>query len=194
MKKVLLVISLVALATLAAGPNCAWAGGLGPTIAAWSIEEADNDVGFGVKWEIDLGPRWDLEVRGAHLDGYTATIDGVDFALEIFPVDLGLAYNFNKDARVGPFVGFGVSYLLLDADATVAGEPASARVRDEFGFYGVAGVEVDLVANLPRIQTVDLRLHDEIVVRYRGEPVRLEGIRKTPRRRHLETCGSPRAG
>ena len=148
MKKVLLVISLVAFASLAAGPNCAWAGGLGPTIAAWSIEEADNDVGFGVKWEIDLGPRWDLEVRGAHLDGYTATIDGVDFALDIFPVDLGLAYNFNKDARVGPFVGFGVSYLLLDADATVAGEPASARVRDEFGFYGVAGVEVDLVANL----------------------------------------------
>ena len=142
MKKVLLVVSLVALATLTAGMGRAWAGGLGPTFALWSTEDADEDAGFGIKAEIDIGPRWDFEIRGAHLDGYTTTIGGVDFALDVFPVDLGLAYNFNREARVNPYVGFGVSYVLLDVVATLGGEPVNARVEDEFGFSAAVSLSI----------------------------------------------------
>lgn len=143
MKKVLLVIGLVALLT---GP--AWAGGLGPMISYWSTEDLDDDTGFGAKFEVDVNDNWDVELRGSQLEGYELRRGELFFELEAFPVDLGLAYNFNPGGTANGYLGFGGTYVLLDADTLRGDQVVSARMKDEFGFYVVAGLEVAMTSKL----------------------------------------------
>lgn len=136
MKKVLTVASLLALVALPA-----WAGGIGVTYSTWDTDEASDDQGGGIKIEIDAGKFVDLEVRTAWLESLLFSGQGEQFKLEAVPIDIGLAYDFEAGGKVQPFVGGGLSYVLLNAKVESL---APIEADDEAGYYVVAGLEGDI--------------------------------------------------
>lgn len=130
MKRLVLAVACALLAVPA------WAGSVGLMVSGWDTDEADQDVGLGTRVAIDLGRSWDLEARVTFFDELEAVVGGERFEIEATPIDLGLAYGF-PTGRATPYVGLGLSYVLLDVNAP-------ERLEDEFGFYGVGGVQVDV--------------------------------------------------
>ncbi len=131
MKRFAIVLGLAA---LLASP--AWAGGLGGMFAHWSTDEAGDEPGPGVKLELDFNNPWDLEVRWSLFEELERVVGAQVFPIQATPVDVGLAYNFSRAAKANPYLGAGLSYVLLDSDL--------GEMPDELGYYGVLGVELEV--------------------------------------------------
>ncbi len=131
MKRFAIVLGLAA---LLASP--AWAGGLGGMFAHWSTDEAGDETGPGVKLELDFNNPWDLEVRWSLFEELERVVGAQVFPIQATPVDVGLAYNFSRAAKANPYLGAGLSYVLLDSDL--------GEMPDELGYYGVLGVELEV--------------------------------------------------
>ncbi len=126
------------LAALLASP--ASAGGLGGMVAYWSTDEAGGESGPGLKLELDFNNPWDLEIRWSLFEELERVSRGLRFPIQATPVDFGLAYNYSRDSKVNPYLGGGLSYVLVDSDF--------GEMPDELGYYGVAGVEFEVYPRL----------------------------------------------
>jgi opacity protein-like surface antigen len=130
-KRALLTIVILALASPAAR-----AGNFGLNVAYWDTDDAEDDVGLGGRVAFDVGEYVDFQVRGAFFDDLEVTTPEGTVKLEAFPLDLGLAYGFLPDGPVNPYLGAGASYHFFS--------PRSGRVKEEAGWFAVAGVEAAL--------------------------------------------------
>lgn len=130
-------LGILAILVVLAAP--AWAGGLGVGASFWSTDEADDGNGVGGRLAIDLGESIDFDVHVSFLgellvDGFT----GVPATeLDVVPVDIGLSWGFGGRSRITPRVGAGVSYVMFDTK----GSGVNSEVDDEFGYYGLLGVD-----------------------------------------------------
>lgn len=145
MRKLALVL---ALALLTAAPS--WASSLSVGMAHWDSSDAGSDEGIGIRVAFDLGEAVDVEIRASFFDGFARIANNARNRIEVTPVDLGLAYRFNRDARVQPYLGGGGTFLLTSASfdggqVPLAGGP---EVNDEFGFYAVAGLDIEATESL----------------------------------------------
>lgn len=130
------IVRMATLLTLLTVP--AWAGGLGVGVSSWDTSDASDDLGLGVKIELDLGQWFDLELRGAWLDSLDFSAQGRNFKLEATPIDVGLGYDFRVGEKIEPYVGAGFSFVLLNGKQS---GPGAVRVDDESGYYAVVGLE-----------------------------------------------------
>lgn len=140
MKKLALVL---ALALLTAAPSSA--AGLGVGMAYWDTSDAGSDEGIGIRAAFDAGDAVSFELRASFFDGFGQVANNALTRLEATPVDLGLAYHFNRGAKVQPYLGGGGTFVFTNAiydggQVPVSGGP---EVNDEFGFYLVAGLDIE---------------------------------------------------
>ena len=124
-----------------------YAGGIGPMGAYWDTRDAGDDQGFGVRVTVDVGPRWNLELRTAWFDEFSQVGDGLLFEVEAFPIDMGLSYGFETSGKVEPYLGVGVTYL--DINPKVVGSDIGRRIEveipEEAGIYYMAGLDVPVM-------------------------------------------------
>lgn len=141
MKKLAIVVCL---ALLMAVPS--WASSIGVGFAHWDTKDADDDQGFGIKVAFSINDAVDAEFRGSFFDGFGQVANNALTRIEVTPVDLGFSYHFNRDAKAQPYLGAGGTFLFTNAvfeggQVPLAGGP---EVDDEFGFYFVAGIDVEV--------------------------------------------------
>ena len=120
------------------------AGGVGPMLAYWDTSDAGDDTRGGARLTVDVGPVWNLELRGAWLDGLAMIGGGgVVYNVETFPIDMGLSYGFSTAGPVEPYLGLGVSYV--DIRAIPADEDIRRRsevsVPSELGWFILGGLD-----------------------------------------------------
>lgn len=129
----------VAVLLLAAAPG--WAGGLALMWSYWDTDEARDSDMIGVKLDIEMGSRIDLQLRASWLgDDFGADGQSTLFTMDVFPLEAGFAYNFSPDTNVSPYLGAGLGVYLLGVERP---EPQrSATVDDEAGWYAVGGLEL----------------------------------------------------
>lgn len=134
------ILALFALIVLAAPLH---AGSIGPMLASWESETAQDDQGAGVRVTIDLGPVWNLELRTSWLDSFFQIGDGVLFRIEAFPVDMGLSYGFDTGGKLQPYVGAGITYLDIDPNVVRSdiGRRIEVRIPEEVGIHFTAGAD-----------------------------------------------------
>ncbi len=137
------IFGLFALVVLA-GP--VYAGGIGPMVAHWDTEDAEDDQGGGVRMTVDMGPDWNLELRVSWLDSLYQIGDGILFRIEALPIDVGLSYGFETGSRVEPYLGAGFTYLDVDPNvvSTVINRRIEVLTPEEFGVFFVAGLDVPI--------------------------------------------------
>lgn len=139
MKRAFLALGLLALLAVPVSAG----GGFGLHAGWVDMSDADNDAGWGLMVKFGLSPHVDIQLRGT--DFREMTVSGSqggsaltsDFDFQATLLDLGFNYNFIKEGRkLTPYVGLGGTYYLLDSTPD-----SNARVGDEYGWYGVAGLE-----------------------------------------------------
>lgn len=140
MKRAFLALALLALLAAPASAR----GGVGLHAGWIDTDQADNDAGWGALFQIGVTQKVDIQVRGTDFrelnvkPGDSDTENGFKFQSTVW--DLGFVYNFFKDGRkLTPYVGGGGSYYMLDSTPD-----SVARVGDEYGWYGIAGLTLPI--------------------------------------------------
>jgi outer membrane protein W len=121
-----------------------WAGGIGAGIGYWDTADAEDDTAISLKLVFDFGPKWNFDMRAAFYDGFEQTTATRELSFEAVPIDMGISYDFQTDSRLTPYVGGGLNYTLYQSESfnTVLGQPEASRVKDEAGWYAVAGIDL----------------------------------------------------
>lgn len=138
MKRAFLALALLALMAAPASAR----GGIGLHAGWIDTDEADNDAGWGALFHIGVTPHVDIQLRATDfrslvVNKSNAVVLTQDFEFQATTWDLGFVYNFIKDGRsLTPYVGGGGTYYMLDSTPDSEG-----RVGDEYGWYGVAGLD-----------------------------------------------------
>lgn len=139
--------ALILLGALSLLAMPAMAGSVGAFASWWSPEDSNDEFAGGLMLEWRVGERVDLEFRASWFDNVVTDLPddapGVEIPYSAVPLDFGFAYNFISDQRkITPYVGGGGTYFLLDAD-----DDGQGRIEDEWGWYGVVGLDVPVGAN-----------------------------------------------
>lgn len=139
--------ALILLGALSLLAMPAMAGSVGAFASWWDPEDSNDEFAGGLMLEWRVGHRVDLEFRASWFDNVLTNLPddapGVEIPYSAVPLDFGFAYNFISDQRkFSPYVGAGGTYFLLDADNDEQG-----RIEDEWGWYGVVGIDLPVGAN-----------------------------------------------
>lgn len=136
-KKTLLLMAVLSL--LATGvPHASSSFGIGPSY--WDTEDADKSAGIGLQFAFQMNPLLDIEARASYfrelddqpLDEIFDGDSPFETGLRALPVELGLRFNFARDAKVfHPYASVGGSYYFLDSEF--------GELDDEFGWYAGLG-------------------------------------------------------
>jgi hypothetical protein len=142
MRTALIALGLL---TLIAAP--AAAGSVGAFASWWDPKDSNDEFAGGILLDFRVGEKVDLEFRASWFDNVVTDLPddapGVEIPYSAVPLDFGFAYNFIKDTRkITPYIGGGGTYFLLDADNDEQG-----RIDDEWGWYGVVGLDLPIGAN-----------------------------------------------
>ena len=140
MKRAFLALALLVLLAAPASAR----GGIGLHAGYIDTSEADNDAGWGGLFHIGVTKHVDIQVRATDFRELTVKPgnSGTDrgFKFQATTWDLGFVYNFFKDGRaLTPYIGGGGTYYMLDSTPDSKG-----RVGDEYGWYGVIGLELPI--------------------------------------------------
>ena len=129
------VLVLVGCLVLSATPT--WAGGAFHLFGTYGeVTQVDRSFGFGARGSIggdrlvvDLTATWFPSRNGTVVneDGFVIQDD-----LQIIPFDLGLRYVFAPGSELRPYIGAGVSYVLINL--------SDGSADDETGYYALAGL------------------------------------------------------
>lgn len=125
-----------------------YAGAIGAFGSYWSPEDADSGYGYGVRLASTSDPAGYLEIRASRFDDLTDDEDGMDTKLTVTPLDVGITLHSGSGDSVEFYVGGGGSYYLLDSEVEIGGENRDVDIDDEWGWYGLAGVEIGFSKNL----------------------------------------------
>ena len=132
MKKTLMGV-VCAMGVMTSG---AWAGAdFGLFGSYWNTKEfSDDGWGAGAKASIEIVKPLSLEVRGTYFDDLGAP--GSE-RLQAIPVEAGLKLALITQQWFKAYVGGGGGYYFLDLNQ-------GGSIDDEWGWYGVGGIEVML--------------------------------------------------
>jgi hypothetical protein len=133
------------LAILALGTCGAWASGIGLLSEYWSPADLDSGFGWGGKIKFDIGSYVALEVRGSYFPDLTRDEDMSDIDVTVIRNEVDLIGRVPIGKRGEAYAGGGAGYYLLDAEFS---NGQSLDLGDEFGGFGIGGVQFSPVENL----------------------------------------------
>lgn len=138
MKRAILALALLAMSAVPASAG----GGIGLHAGWIDTDQADNDAGWGARFNIGVTQHVDIQLRATDFRELTVKPEDVEadigFNFQATTWDLGFVYNFSKpDRKLTPYVGGGGSYFMLDSTPDSEG-----RVGDEYGWYGLVGLDL----------------------------------------------------
>lgn len=139
MRKILVTAAVMLLATVPAA-----AAGFSVFGSYWNTSDVEDTFGGGLGLTFPIGGAGlGLDFRATYYQELSDEPIGNLFdddegffeeeSLEVLPLEAGLRYNFDTDGTFNPWVGAGISYMLLDFTRE------NVEVDDETGFYVVAG-------------------------------------------------------
>jgi hypothetical protein len=129
------VLVLVGCLVLSAAPT--WAGGAFSLFGTYGeVTPVDRSFGVGARGSVG-GDRLVVDLTATWFPSRTGTVvdkDGfvIQDELQIIPFDLGLRYVFAPGSDLRPYIGAGVSYVLINLSEGTA--------DDETGYYALAGL------------------------------------------------------
>jgi outer membrane protein W len=131
------VLVLMGCLVMAAAP--AWAGGAFSLFGSYGeINEYNKTYGAGARLTlgghnlvVDLTGTWFPSINGTAVKN-----PDVRDSIQVIPFDLGLRWIFGQRSELRPYIGAGGSYALVDF--------GTADADDEFGYYGLAGLQIGM--------------------------------------------------
>ena len=140
------------------------AGGLGIHGTWWDADEASDEFGAGLLFDFNVVSKVDFEVRASWYSDYDlvlfeGTSDAQLVTFSAAPLDFGFSYNFVKN-KFTPYLGIGGTFYYFDTDKDQYG-----RLDDEWGWYGLAGIDFPIGPNW--------KIYGEVM--YRSVDARLKG-------------------
>lgn len=124
------VLVLVGCLVLCSAP--AWAGGAFSLFGTYG-ELTENNRALGAGARLSLGGEWVLvDLTGTWFPGVSA--GEFDDDLQVLPFDLGARLVFAPGSGLRPYVGAGVTYLLINL--------AERDSEDTTGYYLMAGLNI----------------------------------------------------
>lgn len=121
----------------------AWADGVGVFGSYWDTKDAGSEIGYGAKLKFGLGPDVFFSIRGSYFEFEERSAEGKS-TLEVIPIEAALVFHLDYMGPVYPYVGGGAGYYLMDLEWEGPGGAVSPSVDDEFGWFVLAGIEMDL--------------------------------------------------
>lgn len=152
---------VLALVVLAVAAGSTLANGIGAYGSYWDPKDLDNAWGGGAKIQIEVVPSIYLEGRLGYFP--EAEDNGDDGPkLDIVPVELAGVLKFPVD-QFTPYLGAGAGYYLFDVKDVPTG--IDVTVDDEIGYFGVAGAELSLGANVSLFGEAKYTWLDEVEIK-----------------------------
>ena len=112
-------------------------GGLGVFATRWDSEEFGTFTGYGARLGWDIYRQLALEARASYLES-----EEDDWNTTLIPLEAALTWRFSLAPHLSPYVGGGIGYYLVDAEAA---EPDAPDVSDEVaGYFALAGLNLAL--------------------------------------------------
>ena len=112
-------------------------GGLGVFATRWDSEEFGTFTGYGARLGWDIYRQLALEARASYLES-----EEDDWNTTLIPLEAALTWRFSPAPHLSPYVGGGIGYYLVDAEAA---EPDAPDVSDEVaGYFALAGLNLAL--------------------------------------------------
>lgn len=113
----------------------------------------DSDQGFGIGLNVFWSNRISTEFTASKFSPEAAFEGPVDFgnsSLDMIPITATLQFHFAPDARIDPYIGAGVAYVLFDefdSDNLDELDLGAIDVDDDYGFVLNAGLSFDITPN-----------------------------------------------
>lgn len=129
------VLVLVGCLLLSAAPT--WAGGAFHLFGTYGeVTQVDRSFGFGARGSIG-GDRLVVDLTATWFPSRTGTVvdkNGIvtQDKVQIIPFDLGLRFVFAPGSELRPYIGAGVSYVLINL--------SEGSADNETGYYALAGL------------------------------------------------------
>ncbi len=143
MKKLLVALAVMALCATVASANH-----LGLYGSYWKTKDAGKGWGAGGKFRIGLVEEFlAVELRGGYFFDLADDEEDVDGKLTVIPVEAALVITFPFAEEFVAYAGGGGGYYFMDGEVTVAGIKEDLDIKDEPGFFGVAGGEINFSEN-----------------------------------------------
>lgn len=112
-------------------------GGLGVFATRWDSQDFGTFTGYGVRLGWDVCRPLALEARASYLES-----EEEDWETTLIPLEAALTWRFSLAPHLTPYIGGGVGYYLVDAEATNSHAP---DVSDEVaGYFALAGINLAL--------------------------------------------------
>jgi hypothetical protein len=140
MKRLLTVLAILVLGTCGA-----WASGIGVLSEYWSTADADNGFGWGGKINLDVNKYVALEIRGSYFPDLSKEDAGENFDLSVIRNEADVIGKIPISHMAHAYGGGGGGYYILDGEFD---NGDSLDLKDEFGFFLLAGCEFSPVKNL----------------------------------------------
>jgi len=159
--------AFLAFALLTALAMPVWGGELGVLASFWSPDDLDDDTRGGIYIDLPVGTGdWQTRVTFYEEMEFSSAAQG-DFIIDPTTIDTGWAYNFAvANEALVPFAGVGFSYVNFKINR-------GGRIKDEFGWYGNAGVDYNF---LPRASLRGEILYRVLSAEIQGDDLGLSGF------------------
>lgn len=120
--------------------------GWGVFASSYSPDDGDTGFGLGARIGIQILPSTTLDFRATWYEDVGG--DGVD--LKVVPLEMALIGDLPVSDRIALTAGGGIGYYDLDASVfSPGGAKFDAGVDSEIGYFGLAGIEITLIDDLP---------------------------------------------
>lgn len=177
MRRVLAVLAVLALAATSASA----AGGLGLFGSYIDSEDPGTAYGGGLKFKFDLGEPLAFELRGSYITGFEPD-DAIGEVLYedliLIPVEADLVVNLPMGDAATAYVGGGGGYYVMpeyEIDIAIPGsDEPDVDPDDTFGFFAVAGLELNLGESVALFAEAQYRWLEVEGAKLDGEDVDLE--------------------
>ncbi len=122
------------------------AGGFSLFATGMTTDDADDEVGLGVKLEFNAGRRVDVQLRAATYEDLLTDPAPNVYEIQATPIDFGINWDFGPpEKKTNAYFGGGVSYWVMDFSVdttTSAGPPRGVDIDPEKGWYLEGGFDV----------------------------------------------------
>lgn len=140
------VLAVLLLCGILACPALA-GNGAGISTGFWMSEDVDSTIGATANARWQFGTNLCLEGRLSYFSFGQSFHWGMN--VDVIPVETGIIMNAPLGNWLHPYAGLGVGYYLMNGDSKVRTDfKQDMDIKDEFGFYFVAGTEMSVSPRL----------------------------------------------
>jgi hypothetical protein len=140
-----IILAILCCAVLA---TSARADGLAGMFSYWETDDLGASEGYGIKLVGTEDPAGYLEFRFSRFSGFESDEGSPAIEAEVTPIEVGMTYNLSNRDDFMIYLGGGGGYYMMEATVDVGAGGRDADIDNEWGWYGLAGVEIRLASSL----------------------------------------------